>query len=385
MGIAPVRKSDNDKMKIAMLGTRGIPASYSGFETAVEELSTRLVERGHEVVVYCRSHMVDYTDDTYKGVKLIKLPTLAHKHFDTFIHTCISTLHLVVKERADVALYFIAGNSPFSFLPRVTGIPTALNVDGLDSKRAKWGTVAKAYLRFAERLAPSAASEVISDSKEIQRYYRKKFQADSIYIPYGAELESVPGSKWLDEFRLKPREYVLFVGRLVPENCPDVLIEAFLGAKTDKKLVIVGDASYSDEYIHKLKESASENVIFTGYLFGEGYWQLSTNAYVFVVPTIVGGTHPVLVEAMAAGNCVLVSNHPPNLETIGNAGVIFMAERGASDLRNKLQLLLDDQDIVASYRQKAAQRAREHFNWDVVTDQYEALCKRLVDNRRRKI
>lgn len=370
-------------MKIAMLGTRGIPGGYSGFETAVEELSTRLVKRGHEVVVYCRPHMVKLEGSTYKGVKLVKLPTIAHKHLDTIVHTCISTFHMLAKERCDVALYFIAGNSPFAFLPRIFGIPTAINVDGLDSQRAKWSKVAKVYLRFAERLAPRAASEVISDSREIQKYYLEKFHAQSVFIPYGADMKPVPGSQWLDQFGLNARDYILFVGRLVPENCPDVLIEAYRGLKTDKKLVIVGDASYADEYIRKLKENAGPNVIFTGYLFGEGYRQLSMNAYVFTIPTVVGGTHPVIVEALAAGSCVLVSDHPPNLETIGDAGVSFSARAGAADLGTKLRMLLDDPELVSSYREKAAQRAREHFDWEVVTDQYEDLCKGLINRRKR--
>jgi glycosyltransferase involved in cell wall biosynthesis len=370
-------------MKITMLGTRGIPGGYSGFETAVEELSKRLVERGHEVVVYCRTHMVKYEGDTYLGVKLVKLPTIANKHLDTFAHTCLSTFHMLAKNRCDVALYFIAGNSPFSFLPRLAGIPTAINVDGMDSQRAKWSRVAKAYLRFAERLAPIAANEVIADSQVIQRYYRERFNADSVFIPYGAEMAEVPGSKWLEQFGLKPREYILFVGRLVPENCAHVLIEAYNGVKTDKKLVIVGDASYSDAYIEKLRAAASPNVTFTGYLFGEGYRQLSHNAYLSAVPTIVGGTHPVIVEELAAGNCVVVSDHPPNLETIGDAGISFRAAAGAGDLRSKLQMLVDDPELVASYREKAKQRAREKYDWDAITDQYESLCRSLLARRRK--
>ena len=368
-------------MKIAMLGTRGIPSSHGGFETAVEQLSVRLVERGHEVVVFCRPHMIHYDGSVYKGVQLIKLPTIANKHLDTFVHTGISTLHLMI-HRCDVALFFVAGNSPFCFLPRLVGIPSAINVDGLDSKRAKWNRVAKLYLRFAEWLAPKAATETIADSRVIQRYYKERFRADSVFIPYGASMELVPGSEWLDKFNLKSREYVLFVGRLVPENCAHVLIEAFRGLKTDKKLVIVGDAPYADEYIKKLKSEAGEDVIFTGYLFGDGYRQLSQNAYLAAVPTIVGGTHPVIVESLAAGNCVVVSDHPPNLEVIGDAGVSFSASRGAIDLREKLQMLLDAPDLVAAYRDKARLRAQEYYNWDTVTDKYENLCYRLAGGTR---
>ncbi|MHB1464018.1 MAG: DUF1972 domain-containing protein [Thermoleophilia bacterium] len=372
-------------MKIAMLGTRGIPGGYSGFETAVEELSKRLVARGHEVVVYCRTHMIKHEGDTYLGVRLVKLPTITSKHLDTFAHTALSTFHMLAKERCQVAIYFIAGNSPFAFLPRLWGIPTIINVDGMDSQRAKWSGAAKAYLRFAERLAPIAATAVIADSRVIQEYYKQRFNVETTYIPYGADMAEVPGTEWLDQFGLKPREYILYVGRLVPENRAEILVEAFNGLTTEKKLVIIGDASYADAYIQQLKGAAGENVLFTGYLFGEGYRQLSQNAYLAAVPTIVGGTHPVIVEALAAGNCVVVSDHPPNLETIGDAGISFEAATGAEDLRTKLQMLVDDPGKVAVYREKAKQRARERYDWEVITDQYESLCRDLLARRRKSV
>lgn len=364
-------------MKIAMLGTHGIPAGYGGFENAVEQISTRLAARGHEVVVYCRPQAIEYEGDSYKGVRLAKLPTIPSKHLDTIVHTGVSTLHLLAGSRCDVALYFIAGNSPLSFLPRLRGIPTAINVDGLDSRRQKWNRLAKAYLRFTEWLAPHAATRVITDSRIVQQYYRKRFGADTVYIPYGADPRPAPGTQWLDEFGVKPREYFLFVGRLEPENCAHVLIEAYKGLKTDKKLVIVGDAPYSGDYISRLKQNAGENIIFTGYVFGSGYWQLNQNAFALVEPTTAGGTHPVIVEAMAAGNCVVVSDHPPNLETLGEAGLSYDSRIGASDLRRVLKQLLEDPAAVEDYRLKARERARQQFNWEVVTDQYEKLCREL--------
>lgn len=360
-----------------MLGTRGIPGGYSGFETAVEYLSTGLAKRGHEVVVYCRPHMVTYEGDEYKGVRLIKISTIANKYLDTIVHTAKCTAHMIARERCDVALYFIAGNSPFCFVPRLFGIPTAINVDGLDSQRDKWNRYAKIYLRFAERLATRSANALISDSMVIKRYYQERFGADSTFIPYGASMEPVPGTKWLDEFGLKPREYILFVGRLVPENCPDILLEAYRGLDTDKKLVIVGDAPYAEEYIARLKTMGGDNVVFTGYLFDDGYRQLSQNAYTFVVPTVVGGTHPVIVEALAAGNCVVVSDHEPNLETIGDAGVSYARSGGATALRETLAKLLADPEKVDSYRELAVARAHEHYDWDVITGQYEQLCSLL--------
>lgn len=365
-------------MKIAMLGTRGVPARYSGFETAVEEIGARLAARGHKVTVYCRSHMVKYQGRYYKDMRLVKLPTIPQKHLDTIVHTGVSTLHMLARDRCDVALYFIAGNSPWSFVPRLAGIPTAINVDGLDSRRQKWNSAAKTYLRFAEWLAPHAATVAISDSKNVQRYYREKFGAETVFIPYGAKSVPAPGIEWLDKFGLKPREYFLFVGRLVPENCAHILIEAFRQLSTGKKLVIVGDAPYADDYIPRLKQNAPDNIIFTGYLFGEGYWQLNQNAFVFVVPTVVGGTHPVIVEAMAAGNCVVVSDHPPNLETVGDAGLSFDARAGAPDLQKQLQKLLDSPGLVEDYRRRSQEHARQNFDWEVVADRYEDICRRLL-------
>lgn len=359
-----------------MLGTRGIPAQYSGFETAVEAISTRLVKRGHEVVVYCRPHMVDFKGDNYDGVKLVKIPTIRNKFLDTFIHTFLCTLHMAFRNRCDVALYFIAGNSPFALMSRLLGIPSLLNVDGLDSQRKKWNRLAKTYIRFAEWFSPIAATRVISDSRVIQDYYRERFHKDSDFIPYGAEPVEKTGTDTLSRFGLKPKQYILFVGRLVPENCAHVLIEAFEKVETDMNLVIVGDAPYAEDYISKLHATKDNRVIFTGYVFGQGYQELSHNAFVFVVPTEVGGTHPVILEAMASGTCLLVNDHRPNLECIGDAGMSFTGSEGAVDLKKKLQLLLDSPQLVEELGKRAQERVRQEYSWEYVAARYEELCYR---------
>jgi len=276
--------------------------------------------------------------------------------------------------RVDVAIYFIAGNSPLVLLARSLRIKTLHNVDGLDSKRQKWSSMAKRYLRFAEWLSARAPNITVTDSREVQKYYKSRFGRDSVFIPYGAETPEPVGTEFLEKYGLSPRGYFLFVGRLVPENCAHVLIEAFAGIETDKKLVIVGSASYSGDYIAALEKSADPRVIFTDYLFGEGYHQLSRNAYVFVVPTEVGGTHPVILEAMGAGNCVLVNNHPPNLEVIGDAGVSFDGQAGVRDLRQKMVELLENPEVVEEYRRKAKVRVEQEYSWSSIVDKYENLC-----------
>ncbi|RME46079.1 MAG: DUF1972 domain-containing protein [Chloroflexi bacterium] len=359
-------------MKIALMGTRGVPASYSGFETCVEQLGSRLAARGHQVTVYARSHHIRYDEPTYLGMRLVKLPTIANKYLDTIVHTFLSSLH-GLKEGYDVVLYFIAGNSVVTWIPRLVGQKSIINVDGLDWKRAKWPWFAKAYIRLAERLSGVFANAVVTDSRVVQRYYQDVYGIPTTYIAYGAELPHRPPGETLARFGLQPRKYVLFVGRLVPENCAHHLVEAWELLDTDMKCVIVGDAAYAEDYKARLRSTRDPRIIFTGYVFGEGYWELSSNAYACALTSGVGGTHPALVEAMAFGNAVIVHNTPENLETIGDAGLSYDGRVGAPSLAEALRRLLDDPALAESYRQLARQRARNYYSWDAVTDAYEAL------------
>jgi glycosyltransferase involved in cell wall biosynthesis len=364
-------------LRIAMLGTRGIPASYSGFETCVEELGSRLVKRGHQVTVYCRSHHVRYAEPTYKGMRLVKLPTIRNKYLDTIVHTFLSMVHAAFS-RFDVAMTFIAGNSLACWIPRLAGQKSVLNVDGLDWKREKWPTLAKWYIQLAEYLATVFPHEIVTDSRRVQEYYRQKFSSDSVYIAYGSDVERLPGGPYLDRYGLEPRRYVLFVGRLVPENCAHHLVEAFRGLDTDMKCVIVGDAPYAEDYIAALRDVDDPRIVFTGYVFGEGYRELASNSYLFVETSEVGGTHPALVEAMAFGNCVVVNDTPENLETIGEAGLSYRGADGASSLREVLRDLLADPEKVHGLRNRAVKRAAERYSWEAVTDEYERLFRRLL-------
>ena len=361
-------------LRIALLGTRGVPASYSGFETCVEQLGKRLAQRGHEVTVYCRSHHIDYDGDVYEGMHLVKLPTVANKYSDTIVHSFLSSVH-ALKQRYDIALYFIAGNSPVSWIPRLVGTKTLINVDGLDWKREKWPAFAKKYLQFAEYLSTKLPNVHLTDSRVVQGYYQDRFGTVPPYIPYGSEVERLPPGETLAEFGLERGKYVLFVGRLVPENCAHHLVEAFRGLDTDMKCVIVGDAAYAEAYKAELHALAGDDprMVFTGYVFGKGYLELGSNAHIFVETSKASGTHPALVEGMAFGNCVISYNTAENLETMGDAGLAYDGEIGADSLRAVLQQLLNDPDLLAAYREKAQERARVEYSWKAVTDAYEAL------------
>lgn len=369
-------------MKIGLLGTRGIPSSYSGFETCVEQLGMRLAERGHDVHVYCRSHHISYNGDVYKGMRLVKLPTIKNKYLDTIFHSLVSSLH-VLPLKFDIALYFIAGNSPVTWIPRIVGTKTLLNVDGLDWKRKKWPGFAKRYIQFAEYLATKLPTLFLTDSHVVQEYYKNQFRCKPPYIPYGSELPHTTSGALLEKYGLIPGNYILFVGRLVPENCAHHLIEAFKRLETEMKCVIVGDAPYAEDYISTIKEMAQDDprIVLTGYVFGKGYHELGTNATIFVETSEVGGTHPALVEAMAFNNCVIVNNTDENLETIADAGLAYMGEKGADDLYDLLNNLLKNPALIDEYAQKAKMRAQQSYSWDAVADAYEDLFNKLIEDQ----
>ena len=368
-------------MKIAILGTRGIPASYSGFETAVEQLTSRLTDRGHEVTVYCRPHVVDPGLTTYRGARLVHLRTVQNKYLDTFVHTFLSAIHTARVVKPDVALFFIAGNSPLCLIPRWASIPAVINVDGLDSDRRKWPALAKAYLRFAESTAPRWSDRAITDSHAVADIFEQRYGQRIGVVPYGVEDPGYDGTETLERLGLQARKYILFVGRLEPENNPHLLVEAFSRISAARargmKLVIVGGAPYAGEYIRQVWRSADPRVVFPGYVFGRGYWELQRHAYAFCAPTEVGGTHPVILEALAAGNCVLVNDHAPNVETVGDAGLTFSGADGAPALTAMLERILAEPELVETYRGRARERARR-YSWDAVTDEYERLLESVV-------
>ena len=380
---AGTRPKRTRPLRIAMMGSRGIPASYSGFETCVEQLSVRLVERGHQVTVYCRSHHVKWPGKTYKGVRLVKLPTIPSKHFDTIVHTFLSLLHGLPR-RYDVVYICGVGNAPLSFIPRLAGRPAVVNVDGADWQRDKWGGFAKRYLRMAERAATRFPTLIIADSRVVERYYLDRFHKSSIFIPYGSDVPRRAPGETLERLGLSPDDYLLWVGRLVPENNAHDVVAAYQrlgGPATGLRLCIVGDAPYASDYIDNLKATAGPGVIFAGYVFGDGYHELGSNARVFVFASGVGGTHPALLEAMAFGNCVVVNDMAANVETVGDAAVPYDGAAGAGDLTRVLGAVLADPALIARYRQRAAERAATVYSWEAITDQYEELFGRLTQQR----
>src|SRR5947199_2366827 len=362
-------------MRIAILGTRGIPASYGGFETFAEQLSTRLVARGHDVTVYCRSHYVSPRQIEYHGVRLKVLPTIRHKYFDTVVHTFLSALY-ALPERFDAALICNAANATFAPLLRMVGTPVAVNVDGLEHKRKKWNWLGRSYYKLAERLSIILPNETVTDARVIQEYYLSRYNAPSTMIAYGAEVER-RSDPTVRQWRVEPNRYVLYVSRLEPENNAHLVIEAFKKVRTAHRLLIVGDAPYAHEYINELRERARRDrrIIFTGFVFGNDYRMLQQNAYCYVHATEVGGTHAALLEAMGYGNCVLTLATPENIEAVSDAGITYADE---ADLVEKLQRVLRDGSLVHGYRHRAQLRVKRHYDWERVVDCYEELFMKMA-------
>ena len=364
-------------MKIAFLGSRGIPANYSGFETFYEQISTRLVQRGHDVIVFNRYPFVSYKKATYKGVRLVKLPTISHKSLDTIVHTFLSVL-LLPFLRPDVAYFCGVGNAIFCLPCRWLDIPTVINVDGEDWARKKWCGFASKWLLWSESWAARFADIVVADAQVIQNRYQELYGCRTIYIPYGANIPTeTPASDILGRLGLEKDEYVLFVSRLVPENRAELLIEAFKGINTDRKLVIVGDAPYSEAYKASLRRVADDRVIFAGYVFGDDYVALSRSATLFCLPSGIDGTRPVLLDQMGFGNCIVLRNSAANMEVGGDAVATFEESREVESLRENLTHLLQDSEMRRSLGRKARDRVAQLYDWNVITSRYEGLFQEL--------
>jgi glycosyltransferase involved in cell wall biosynthesis len=358
-------------MKLAILGTRGIPANYGGFETFVEELSTRLAARGHQVTVYCRQR---YPEPVYRSVRLCYLPTIRHKYFETLAHTFLSTLHLLF-HRQDAALYCNGANAIFTLLPRLAGMPVALNVDGLERKRKKWNCLARAWYLISERLATFCPTEMISDAREIAAYYLNRYGRHNRFIPYGAETGRVASTEVLARLGLEPGRYFLYVSRMEPENNALLVREAFEGVDTDLKLVLIGDAPYASDYIRRVRSTSDPRVVIPGAIYGQGYRELLSHCFAYIHATEVGGTHPALIEAMGRGALVLYLDTPENAEVAADAGLPFQhTTLGATIGRI---LAMSDADREA-FRRRAVERVRTHYSWDAVTDAYERLLLGLL-------
>ena len=366
-------------MKIALLGTRGIPASYGGFETFAEEISARLAERGHEVTVYCRSHYARRRVRSWRGARLAVLPTIRTKHLDTAVHTILSCLHLALR-RSDAAIVCNGANAVFCCWPRALGIPALLNVDGLERKRSKWNRAAKAWYHLSERLSTFCPNAVVTDARVIQRYYGRRYGLATHYIPYGAPKSPTRTTRKVEDLGLEPGEYFLYVSRFEPENNALLVVREYERSRTDRKLVMVGDAPYAASYIKTVKATRDPRIVFAGPVYGKGYAELQSHCLAYVHATEVGGTHPALVEAMGRRCALLYLDTPENREVVGPSGLVYT--RRPHSLRQRIDELSDlGERALDELRRASAREAAERYDWEAVADSYESVLAGLVGSR----
>lgn len=364
-------------MRLAILGTRGIPARYGGFETLAEELSARLVARGHDVTVYTRAQYAEPGLASWRGAKIRVLPTVPTKYLDTVVHGLLSGADALFR-RFDAVLVCNAINAASSFLPRLSGrTRVVLNVDGLEWNRKKWNALGRLAYQISERLSTIIPDAVVSDAAVIRDYYRRCHRFSSVFIPYGADLPRPTGSSVLKSLGLHPEGYVLYVSRLEPENNAEAVVRAYRAVPGTTPLLIVGDAPYSADYIARVRAEADPRVRFLGAIYGEGYRQLLAGAAAYVQATEVGGTHPALVEAMGFGRVVCYHASPENEEVAGGAGLPFDARRPET-LTRLLTEILDVPQSYSVWKERARSRAGERYRWDDVTDRYEAVLEGRV-------
>ena len=362
-----------DIMRIAILGIRGIPAKYSGFETFAKELAPRLVERGHDVTGYGRRGAVEWTDSHYKGVRLVVLPTIHTKHLDTPVHTLLSCFH-ALSQHYDAVLVCNAANALLIAPLRMAGIRVVLNVDGIERLRKKWGPAGRAWFWMSEYLSTRIPSAIVADASVIQSYYQDRWGAESTMIPYGANTDRPEGTLALGTYGVEPRRYLLVVTRLEPENNTELVVRAFSRVKTDMRLVVVGDTPFPSDYKNRLRALAERDprVVMTGFVYGAPCRELQANLYCYVHAADVGGTSPALLEAMALGGYVVVSGTAQNLEVIDGIGLSY--EPGSEDsLVERLQYAVDHPDEADASRGPARSRVETVYSWEAVTDAYEDL------------
>lgn len=378
----PPDTKERTKYRIALMGTRGIPARYGGFETFAEQLSTRLVARGHEVVVYGRCSFRDSWGkrETLCGVLRRDTPTIFHKYLETPIHACTSGIDLLF-QRIDIILLCNGANAPIAPIMLCKRVPLVINVDGIERNRAKWNRLGKAWYLLGEHCSVRLATRIVSDAEVIAKYYRDRYQVDSTVIPYGVHpVRKAPGSA-LKNFNLEPGRYLLYVSRLEPENNALGVIEAYKTIQTDMPLVVVGDAPYATEYKQLLRRTAADaNVIFTGFQFGEPYQEFQSNCYLYIQATEVGGTHPALIESMSYGNCVVANGTPENIEVVGEWGLAF-EKNNFTHLASILSDLVANPQTVARLGELAAAYVCKRYSWDSVITQYEQLFDSLIARR----
>jgi glycosyltransferase involved in cell wall biosynthesis len=364
------------KLRLAIFGGRGIPSTYSGTETFFIELAPRLVERGHEVIVYCRRSLFKDRPPLYRGVRLIYLPSIETKNFGTFSHTLACMVDVLFR-KVDAMLVTNVANSLHCVIPRIFRQNCAINVDGIEWKRGKWGRLGKWYFHFNARMSGKILPRgIITDAYAMRKLYLDEFNTPSACIAYGGNISQSTDPELVRNYGLEPGNYYLIASRLVPENNAAMIVEGFKKSTTPRLLAIAGDANYRSDFISDLKVNAGDRVRFLGHIDDiDHVKELHCNCYAYIHGHMMGGTNPALLKALGFGNCILAHNNPFNAEVLADYGLLF---RDADDLAVKIRMLEERPALAENYRVRAPERIRLTYNWDRIVSQYEELFYQLV-------
>ncbi len=369
-------------MKIVFIVIKGMPRG-GGIEKYTEEVGSRLVERGHEVLVYATRHYGSQ-DGIYKGMRIKTIPSFKSRSFGKLTAAAMATMHELFEKGTDIVHFHAFGPALFSCLPKILGKKVVVQGHGLEWQRAKWGPVGRSFLKLSEIPSVKFPHVLTVVSKVQQAYIREKYNRESIYIPTGVSDPRMENPDLIKKYGLKGNDYIFTAARLVREKGIHYLIEAFKGLKNPHmKLVIAGDALHEQEYESELRLRAEgdSRIIFTGFVTGKLLHELYCNCYFFVLPSEVEGLPTVLLEAMSYGNCCLVSDIPENLEALNGLGYSFQS-RNVNDLSKKLLMLFTDRALVEQVKNRARDYALGNFSWDTITIQFEDLYLGLLKQPR---
>ncbi|MBL7996065.1 glycosyltransferase [bacterium] len=359
------------KKKVVIIGSRGIPASYGGFETAIEETAVRFAEQGYDVEVHCRSNHYKNRIREFRGVRLRYLPSLKHKTFDTITHTAMSVFVLFFT-KADYVMIYGVGNSIFIPFLRFLNVPIIACVDGADWDRAKWNLFAKWFLRMNRRFAAYFSDYYVVDNELLASDYQKRFNVKPVYIPYGTAESKPFDPQVLLKYGLKERDYIIFVGRFVKEKGVDLLIRAYKQCPTEMKLVIIGDNDLDKTYVDLIRATDDRRIIFTGFVYGAEYESLLQKALFYVSASFLEGTSPSLLNAMALNGFALVSDLPENKEVLKGSCATF--ETGNErELAEKLTYYVKAGPLIEQERSRTKAIVKTYFTWDQITNSYKRL------------
>jgi glycosyltransferase involved in cell wall biosynthesis len=367
-------------LRLAILGTRGVPPRYGGFETFAAELGRRLATRGHEVTVYCRGARPEDRTPEWEGIRRIDLPSLRHKYLETVSHTFLSAID-AWRRSFDLVLVCNAANAFVLPMLRAGGKRVAINVDGIERRRKKWNAAGRFFYLLGEALSVRFADRLVADAEIIASYYRRTWGAGSEVIAYGSEFPAEEDSDVLARLGVEPEKYLLYVSRIEPENNPLPVLRSYLASGVEIPLVMVGSAPYAPalwEALEREQQRAEPGrVILPGGLYGADYRTLQRRALLYVQATEVGGTHPALIEAMRSGGAVLALDTPENRE-VGGDSVRYFTLQPEETLSRELKESVDDPATLSVYRTRARSRSAGLYGWDGITDRYERLFFELA-------